>query len=118
MREADWKEDIKSQVQSFEPDLIAISTTEDMWPLGLQLIEEIETYIKRNKIPVIAGGVFPTFAPELTLRHRLIDMACVGEGENAMIDLCKKIEKNEDYSDVTNLWIKRDGEIIRRNPVT
>ena len=80
MREADWKEDIKSQVQSFEPDLIAISTTEDMWSLGLQLIEEIETYIKRNKIPVIAGGVFPTFAPELTLRHRLIDMACITGG--------------------------------------
>ena len=76
-----------------------------MWPLGLQRIEEIETYIKRNKIPVIAGGVFPTFAPELTLRHRLIDMACVGEGENAMIDLCQRIQKGQSYNDVTNLGV-------------
>ena len=37
-------------------------------------------------------------------------MVCVGEGENALIDLCKKIEKNEDYSDVTNIWIK-NGKI-------
>ena len=118
MREADWKEDIKSQVQSFGPDLIAISTTEDMWSLGLQLIEEIETYIKRNKIPVIVGGVFPTFAPDLCLRHRLIDMACVGEGENAMIDLCQRIQKGQHYNDVTNLWVKqKDGSIIK-NPIS
>ena len=34
----------------------------------------------------------PTFAPEICIKHDLIDMVCVGEGENALIDLCKKIE--------------------------
>ena len=63
MRDTDWKEDLNKQVNSFAPDLIALSTTEDMWLLGVELLEGIEEYIKKHHVPVIAGGVFPTFAP-------------------------------------------------------
>ena len=118
MRETDWKQDIKSQIELFSPDLIAISTTEDMWLLGAQLLEEIESYIKRHRVPVIAGGVFPTFAPELVIKHPLIDMVCVGEGENALIDLCDRIQKGQSYNDVTNIWGKqKDGSIVK-NPIS
>ena len=47
---------------------------------------------KKNKIPLIAGGVFPTFAPDICIKHDLVDLVCVGEGENALVDLCKKID--------------------------
>ena len=33
-------------------------------------------------------------------------MVCVGEGEQAIVDLCERIEKGKDYSNVTNLWVK------------
>jgi len=39
--------------------------------------------------------VFPTFAPDICIKNNLVDMVCVGEGENALVDVCKKIEKNE-----------------------
>ena len=91
MRETDWREDIKDKVKTFQPDLIALSTTEDMWLLGARMLEEIEEFILRHRIPVIAGGVFPTFAPELVIKHRLVDMVCVGEGEDTLIDLCDRI---------------------------
>ena len=87
LRFSDWREDLRAQVRRFSPDLIAISSTEDMWELGLFLLEAIESDIARAGIPVIAGGVFPTFAPDLALEHRLIDMVCVGEGEHALLDL-------------------------------
>ena len=36
------------------------------------------------------------------------------QGEKAIIDLCNKIEKGEDYSNVTNLWVKnKDGRITK-----
>ena len=113
-----WEDDVKKQVNNFKPNLIALSTTEDMWELGIRVIEEIKEYIKKENIPVIAGGVFPTFAPDICIKHNLIDLVCVGEGENALIDLCKKIENKEDYSDVTNLWIKKNGKIIKKNSIT
>ena len=45
-------------------------------------------------------------------------MVCVGEGENALIDLCNKIKNNENYSDVTNLWVKEKGKVIKKNSIS
>ena len=42
-------------------------------------------------------------------------MVCVGEGENALVDICKKIENGQDYSSVTNLWVKQKDKTIKKN---
>ena len=118
LKSSDWKKDIKEKVNKFKPNLIAMSSTEDMWELGIKVLSEIKNYKLKNKIPVIAGGVFPTFAPDICIKNELIDIVCVGEGENALIDLSKKIQNNEDFSDVTNCWIKKDGKIIKKNSIT
>ncbi len=118
IKDTNWKEDLKIQINQFKPNLIALSTTEDMWELGIKILEEIRDYKNLHKVPVIAGGVFPTFGPEICIKYDLIDMVCVGEGENALIDLCKKIENKEDYSSVTNLWIKLDDETIIKNSIS
>jgi anaerobic magnesium-protoporphyrin IX monomethyl ester cyclase len=121
LRNTNWRVDLKNQINTFQPDLIAISSTEDMWELGMHILEEIRDYKTRNNIPVIAGGVFPTFAPDLALRYPLVDMVCVGEGENALIDLCQRIEAGNSWETVTNLWVKKtDGAILKNsvsNPV-
>ncbi|MBL08950.1 MAG: radical SAM protein [Acidiferrobacteraceae bacterium] len=118
MRDTEWSDDIKIKVQTFQPDLIAISTTEDMWLLGVRMLDEIKEFITSHKIPVIVGGVFPTFAPEIVIKHDLVDMVCVGEGENTMVDLCNRIEKGESWDDVTNIWVKKkDGSVIK-NPIS
>jgi anaerobic magnesium-protoporphyrin IX monomethyl ester cyclase len=118
LRTTDWREDFTAQINRFQPDLIAISSTEDMWELALRILEHAKSYKIANDIPVIAGGVFPTFAPALALRHPLIDMVCVGEGENALIDLCDRIERGKSWEDVTNLWVKRADGSIKRNPIS
>jgi len=118
LKTSDWKIDLRKQVDDFRPNLLAMSSTEDMWELGVKVLKELKDYKIINKIPVIAGGVFATFAPEICIKEELVDLVCVGEGENSLIDLCKKIEKNEDYSDVTNLWVKKDGKVIKKNSIT
>ena len=118
LKTSDWKDDWKKLLNEFKPDLIGMSSTEDMWELGLMVLEEGREYIKKNNTKVIAGGVFPTFAPEICAQHDLIDMVCVGEGENALIDLCSKIENKEDYTEVTNLWVKHKGKIIKKNKIS
>ena len=125
LKNTDWKKDIQDKTNRFKPDLIAISSTEDMWELGMKILHEIKDYKIKNKVPVIAGGVFPTFAPDLCIKDELIDVVCVGEGENALIDLCKKIQNKENYDDVTNCWVKTIGpeylknrNIIKKNPIS
>ena len=114
----DWKKDLHKQISNFKPDLLAISSTEDMWELGIKVLNEIKDYKTKNNIPVIAGGVFATFAPEICIKEELVDLVCVGEGENALIDLCNKINNKEDYSEVTNLWVKKDGKVIKKNSIS
>ena len=120
-----WQDDIHKLLNNFRPDVIAISSTEDMWELGMQILDEMKDYKVKNKTPVIAGGVFSTFAPDICIKNDLVDIVCVGEGENAMLDLCKKIEKGESYEDVTNCWVKtigpeylKDRNVIRKNPIS
>jgi len=118
LRNTDWRVDLKNQIDKFQPNLIAVSSTEDMWELGMYILEECRDYKTRNNIPVIAGGVFPTFAPRLTLSYPLIDMVCVGEGENAIIDLCQLIDAGKSWENVTNLWVKKSDGSIVKNPIT
>ena len=118
MKSTDWRVDLRDQVKSFSPDLIAISSTEDMWELGLMLLHELEDYILSNQLPVIAGGVFPTFAPQLVIADPLINLVCIGEGENALVDLCRRIDEGLDYTSVTNLWVKKEDGSVQKNPIS
>jgi|TARA_B100001964_G_scaffold96298_1_gene107843 radical SAM superfamily enzyme YgiQ (UPF0313 family) len=117
IKNTNWKNDLIKQLEEFKPDLLALSATEDMWELGIKILEEVKEYKEKNNTPVLAGGVFPTFAPEICINSDLVDMVCVGEGENALIDLCKSISNGESHDDITNLWIKKNGQIIKKNSI-
>lgn len=104
--------DFRKAIKDFEPDLIAVSCTETTFLRGMKLIDETRDLGIKN----VFGGVFPTFAPELVMKYQNVDMVCVGEGENAIIDLANSISNKEDYSNVTNLWIRQEeGEIIKNS---
>lgn len=106
-------DDLEELVKSYQPNLVAISVTEDMFPLGMRLLERIDKY----GILTIMGGVFPTFAPAKVLSHKEVDVACVGEGEEPLLELCTALREGKDYSAIKNLWVKKpDGEIVK-NPM-
>ena len=113
-----WKEDLQKKLREFQPDLIAMCETESIWELGIMILQELKDYKIKNNVPVIVGGGLATFAPDIVSKEKLVDLVCVGEGENALIDLCNKIQNNQDYSDVTNCWIKKDGKVIKKNPIS
>ena len=106
--------DLRKKITEFGPDLLAVSCTETTFLRGLQLISRTRDMDIRN----LFGGVFPTFAPHLVMNYDAVDMLCVGEGEIAMTDLADRLARGEDYSDVTNLWIRKKDGTIKRNPIT
>ena len=83
IKDTSWKDDLKNQITKFKPDLIALSATEDMWELGIKILEEIKEYKIKNNIPVIAGGVFPTFAPTICIKYDLIEPYVLTANEHA-----------------------------------
>jgi len=111
-KQTDIYQDLKNKVNEFKPDLVAITIVEDVFDLAKSLLAAIRSY----NIPTIAGGVFVTFSPEEVLGQEDIDMICLGEGEDALVELAQKLANGEDYSNIRNLWVKKDGGIIK-NPL-
>ncbi len=112
LKTGDCYEDFQKEVESFGPDLLALSATEDMFLLGLKLLKKV----RHHKILTICGGVFATFAPKLLLSYPEIDIVCKGEGEEALLTLCQRLEKRLPYDDIPNLWTKKADGTIKSNP--
>ncbi|MBF0384967.1 MAG: B12-binding domain-containing radical SAM protein [Candidatus Omnitrophica bacterium] len=106
-------DDFRKEVNEFSPDLIAVSATEDMFLLGVKLIKSLG-----EKRPLtILGGVFATFAPDLALSFKEIDIICRGEGEFSLKELCNRIAAKQNIDDIPNLWIKSTGGKIKKNRI-
>lgn len=110
--ETDVVDDFVRVVESYRPDLIGLSCIEVTFPLGMRLLDAV----RHTGIPTIVGGPYATFAPEIVIRRKSVDMVCVGEGEAALVELCRRLADGGDVLAIPNLWIKSDRR-IRRNPV-
>ena len=111
-RTGDVFQAFEEKVCGFAPDLIAVSACEDLFSVGIRLLRRVR-YLG---IPTIFGGVFPTFAPEICLSYDEVDMVCIGEGENALVELCDRIDRGLPYQDVPSLWVKTKNG-VRKNLV-
>ena len=101
--------DFRETIIEYKPDLIAVSMVEDVFYLGINLLRSIEDL----KIPNIVGGVFPTFAPEKVIAEQCVDMVCVGEGEEVLLDLCKALQNGRSLNGIPNLWCKSSNGITK-----
>ena len=43
-------------------------------------------------------------------------MICVGEGEYAIVELCKKLKDEKDFTQIENIWAKSKNKIFK-NPL-
>lgn len=95
-----------------KPDLIAFSV---LTPYRNHMLSSSAAIKKAGiKIPIIAGGYDITFLPQI-LMYSDIDIICLGEGEKPLKELCDRIDSKKDYSDIPNLWVKRDNNIYKNN---
>ena len=77
-------------------------------------IKSTTSILKENfDIPILIGGGHPTVLPEYVISDHNVDMICIGEGEGAIVELADRMEKNQDYSNILNLWIKTDKGIVK-----
>ncbi len=76
---------------------------------------EITAHLKRNlNIPVLWGGVHPTVRPaECTA---FADYSCIGEGEEALLELVTRLESGREVADMRNIALQRDGKVIVNPP--
>jgi len=106
--------DIIKMVEEYKPDLIGVSVVEVTFNMSMDLINAVKKV--NPDIKVAFGGSFAVTAPERMMSEKNADIVCIGEAENAFIELCNKLKNKEDYTKILNLWIKKDGHIYK-NPL-
>lgn len=113
--ERDVWADLNDKINSFSPDLIAMSCTESTFLLGVEVIKHIE-HRKPRDLPVILGGSFATYAPARALDFPEVDIVCIGEGEKSLLELCQRMEQRRSYKDVAGLAFRDRFGVICQNP--
>ncbi len=103
--------DYLQDLMEYDPDLIGFSTMTGPHKWVLKIASEIKSHVNK---PILLGGPHPTFFPEI-IHEPPVDMICLGEGEFTVLELMQKLDKGEDISHIQNLWIKRNGQIIKND---
>jgi anaerobic magnesium-protoporphyrin IX monomethyl ester cyclase len=77
---------------------------------GLALAQNVRDLAPN--IPIVWGGVHPTIHPESTIKHGMVDVVVVGEGEETAVDLARTLENKGDLSGVPGIVIKDAGHPV------
>ncbi|MBF0320265.1 MAG: B12-binding domain-containing radical SAM protein [Nitrospirae bacterium] len=93
--------------------LIGITLMTNFYDCAVQITKKLKSSLPN--VPVIWGGIHPTIRPEECLEFA--DMVCVGDGEEAMLDVANNIAAGRDCSTVGNIWSKKSNDDIAKNPV-
>jgi len=91
------------------PDLVGITantaTIEHAWEIAARVKKAIDT-------TVVLGGPHPTILPDESLSLPQIDIVVRGEGEETVIELCRKLEEGRDIAKVKGISLKKNGKIV------
>ena len=96
-----------------KPDLIAVSVFTDNFKWSVDMAQRVKA---RTGAPVMFGGIYPTSVPEKALEPEAVDMICLGEGEEALLELLNSMENGRPDTSIRNIWFKQDGRVIK-NPL-
>lgn len=106
-----FDDNLISNIINFNPDILGLSASTTEHQFLYSVAEEIK---KRNKeILVVLGGPHATFFPEEIFNRDVLDIVCRGEGEKAIVELAERLENNEEYYDIPNLWVKKESTVVK-----
>lgn len=90
---------------------IGVSTFTATYHKAKEITEQLKT---RLDIPVIWGGVHAIVKPEECLKTA--DMICTGEGEELVVNLAERLQKNQPYHDLPGLRLPNQPSVNRSQP--
>ncbi len=91
-----------------DSDLVGVSFLTNYLSNAVAITSRLKEEID---VPIIWGGVHPTIKPEESLNY--VDIVCIGEGEEALVELANKMDTGKDYHDTRNFWFRNGRKIIR-----
>jgi len=63
-------------------------------------------------LPVVLGGWHPSLLPDQTLAADCVDIVCVGQGEDALLEIAQRLEAGDSMRGIPGVGYKEDGRIV------
>ena len=89
--------------------MLCISVTTDYHAWAKAWAAEVK---RRIDVPVVFGGIHPTSVPEKVALEECVDYVCVGEGDEALVELAVALRDGADASRIPNIWLRREGKVV------
>ncbi|MBU0498086.1 MAG: B12-binding domain-containing radical SAM protein [Candidatus Thermoplasmatota archaeon] len=102
-----WRQYISDVIQKEKPDLVGFSVLSFNYPDALEIAGFIK---KRFNLKIIFGGVHVILSPQEVIEKEVVDIICVGEGEEVLKDL---LDKSLECKNVNGIWYKDNKTIIK-----
>lgn len=102
-----------NKIIRLHPDLVAISVFSDNYQWACDIAAGVK---KEIDVPIVMGGVFATNCPETIIANPDVDIVCLGEGEQPIVELVNSMAAGQIDHTIKNLWFKNDGRIIKNPP--
>ena len=98
-----------------KPDIIGISITTTQLALAGKMIDHVKGIMPG--VPIVAGGIHPSYFKDKFLRAHGLDYVIYGEGEITMKELCDSLQSgNKDLSRIAGLIYRKGDEIVINPP--
>jgi anaerobic magnesium-protoporphyrin IX monomethyl ester cyclase len=106
------EEDPAAVAREWQPGILAYS----IWTGGQKYYLELNGRVRAEWPGAFSafGGPHPTFFPEMIEDTGLDRVGvCVGEGEEALVDLANTLDAGRNPTGIPNWWLRFNGEIMR-----
>ncbi len=101
-------DEYEKKINSFKPDLVCFSIVENNYTYAKKLIDKSKEF---SGAPLIVGGIFPTTAPEFFIDDDNVDLICIGEGEDLILEVAKRVKEKRGYENIPNLLTNENKRI-------
>ncbi len=101
-----------THIDRFGPNIIAYTSDSSQ----IRHVAKLVDLAKDRKVFQIAGGTHPSLYPQCIERMEALDAICLGEGEDALLELVNTLESGGDHTTIGGLWVKTADGTIKQNP--
>jgi len=112
LRHGSFKKELTEALESSRPSMVCYTAVATEYPFCAKVARAVAEM--RPGMYQVIGGVHATLRPDDCIRGPF-DAVCVGEGEDALVDLAAHVERGERPTHLQSFWFSEGGEVTK-NP--
>ncbi|MBM3250083.1 MAG: B12-binding domain-containing radical SAM protein [Candidatus Omnitrophica bacterium] len=105
-----YRKKLLRRILEYQPDMVCFSVITDNYQWAKGWAAEIKRHLS---VPVVFGGIHPSAVPERVILEPCVDYLCIGEGDEAIVELAAALSGAGATDAIMNIWTKKEGAVVR-----